>query len=431
MIIIIILYIALIFYHIKKYRDKKLFFFLIIGLFLSFITPILNYENTPKYSDISDAALYVSLTEDFSINSIIRDVPLVLGYQYVAYLIFLRVLFVFSLGSRFLFVSSTLLVNFLLSYFALAFVRRFLIEVIEINKERYNFIYSLLTFNPGIYLICLSTTRDSFILFILTGCFFYLSLYMKEKDKKNIISLFIFTFLLLLFRAHYIIILIFGSFIAWIAIEIKFIKRKAIIIICGVLISFVLMIILLPNKAFETIMIPSGVEEIIDEKDLHKLYQLSVFEGNKKNILILYGEILRKRIIENFIGRGTLSDVHYYFVAKDRSFYYSNLIKAIFMSLYNFYRFIIVIPIIIYFFILKKSRNNFFSLLVFSVYLFTLIIYTVKFGAFQPRIRIANEFLLIATLFNEINFIKKNILLVLLFSLILTLIEYLYRFYLI
>lgn len=411
----------------KKYDKIPVVVFLLFGIILSIITPLLNYENPVQYSDISDAATYITFAEDLNVKSIVSVIPATIGWQYVSYILLLRLLFIFSLRNRFLFVSSTFLLNFFAFSITLLFLQRFISEIIHKQVNSFDIKWWMLALNPGFILLSISTTRDSLISLSLTGAWFYASMFAEKRDKKYVLKCLFFVLFLMLFRAVYVAIFVSGIFMIVLIRKFRIVKNVPLVIFLSAFIVFFALVLILPSNILESIFLPAGIESVINERFAENLRGLILLKTSKMALVKAYTNLFVIRLLPNLIGRSHLYDLYYYLTMQQSEFYYSNVIKAIFMFLYNFYRYILVLPIIINLFIAKKRYDGLDFLLWF--YLFTLILYTVKFGGFQPRIRVVIEVLMISSVFVYSKWYVKFLPVFFVFAIFLGIAELIYRIY--
>lgn len=411
----------------KKYDKIPVVVFLLFGIILSIITPLLNYENPVQYSDISDAATYITFAEDLNVKSIVSVIPATIGWQYVSYILLLRLLFIFSLRNRFLFVSSTFLLNFFAFSITLLFLQRFISEIIHKQVNSFDIKWWMLALNPGFILLSISTTRDSLISLSLTGAWFYANMFAEKRDKKYVLKCLFFVLFLMLFRAVYVAIFVSGIFIIVLIRKFRIVKNVPLVMFLSAFIVFFVLVLILPSNILESIFLPAGIESVIDERFAENLRGLILSKTSKISLVKAYINLFVMRLFPNLIGRSHLYDLYYYLTVQQSEFYYSNVIKAIFMFLYNFYRYILVLPIITNIFIAKKRYDSLDFLLWF--YLFTLILYTAKFGGFQPRIRVVIEVLMVSSVFVYSKLYVKFLPVFFLFAIFLGIAELIYRIY--
>uniref|UniRef100_A0A7V4KDE8 Uncharacterized protein n=1 Tax=Fervidobacterium pennivorans TaxID=93466 RepID=A0A7V4KDE8_FERPE len=152
------------------------------------------------------------------------------------------------------------------------------------------------------------------------------------------------------------------------------------------------MILILPMGILKQTFSPAGLAEIISDEFETEIRDLLYSGTSKFDIAKRYTVLFVQRLVPNILGRGWLYDLYYYLTTDKITFNYSNVFKATFLFLYDFYRYVILLPTIATVLINREVRRE--LDLIFWFYLLVAIFYTAKFGAFQPRIRIPIEFLL-------------------------------------
>jgi len=392
MLVVLPLYILTIMKIGRQKASSPAILLLLLGIFLSFITPALNHKNPIQYSDVSDAETYVTLSEGLSIKEIITTVPTILGAQYVPYILILRTLFILSFENRYLFISSALLLNFLVCSLSISLVQSYVFKVLALPRTSTNVILWIALLNPGLLFLAISPVRDSLILFSLAGSWFYLSMFLDKQVKSFIIKHIIFMIILGLFRVQYVPFFLILTVLLLSSRAVRPVRNVPLSPLAFSFLLFFSMILILPMGILKQTFSPAGLAEIISDEFETEIRDLLYSGTSKFDIAKRYTVLFVQRLVPNILGRGWLYDLYYYLTTDKITFNYSNVFKATFLFLYDFYRYVILLPTIATVLINREVRRE--LDLIFWFYLLVAIFYTAKFGAFQPRIRIPIEFLL-------------------------------------
>ena len=408
----------------------KLFFPIPIGIILSLLSVYLSESNPVPFADISDAATYVLMAEKLVHKSLsIGDIAMKLGVQYIPFVIILSFLYVASLFNHLVFVLSTYFLNILLIFWSLYYLSKNL-------KIKNQWLSYLLYYNPGIFLISISTIRDPFIFFFSTILIVELIKFSKNyQNYKKII----FAFLgLSLFRFLQSIVIIITFLIGnWFGKMTKprgFIG-KFIVVVLTLVVLFLVMLLILPTDILRIALFPSFYDT---EFDRFLVETFNLVSDNRINAFLGYMKYIAFRLPFTLIGRGPSSDVFVIVTNVKAGFYYSNGVKSMLMFLYDSFRLMIFFPLLLITLSIwkRKLSKTDFGILLSLILLYVIMgtIYTIKFYGFQPRIRVFIEIMILAFCLNIYSKyrhteIAKSLALSLypIFSVILVVAEFLYR----
>lgn len=397
---------------------------------LSLLSVYLSESNPVPFADISDASTYVLTAEKLAYKSLsISDIVVRLGIQYIPFVIILSFLYVTSLFNHLTFVLSTYLLNILLIFWGLYYLSKEL-------KIRNQWLSYLLYYNPGIFLISISTMRDPFIFFFSTILIVEL---IKFSQKCQNYKKIIFAFLgLSLFRILQAVVIITAFTIGILLGKMKKPKHligKLIVAALLLIVFFLIMLFTLPTDILGIVLFPSFYGT---EFDRFLVETFNLVRGNKISAFLGYMRYIAIRLPITLIGRGPLSDVFVIATNVNSGFYYSNFVKSILMFLYDSFRLMIFFPVLLITFSIwkRKLSKTDSGILLSLILLYVLMgtIYTVKFYGFQPRIRVFIEMAIFALCLNIYSKyrhteITKPLALSLypIFSIILIVTEFLYR----